>query len=73
MLPYWFSGITLKTVGIAAMDMVREVRRQLEDPEIKSGIKPADYKKCIRISSESSLYQMIKPGLLVNNYIMEIC
>jgi len=65
MLPYWFSGITLKTVGVAAMDMVREVRRQLEDPEIKSGIKPADFRQCIRISSESSLYQMIKPGMLV--------
>jgi H+-translocating diphosphatase len=34
-LPYWFSGITLKTVRIPTMDMVREVRRQLENSDIK--------------------------------------
>lgn len=27
MLPYWFSAMTMKSVGTAAMDMVQEVRR----------------------------------------------
>ena len=27
MLPYWFSAMTMKSVGTAAMDMVNEVRR----------------------------------------------
>jgi len=29
MLPYWFSAMTMQSVGTAAMDMVQEVRRQL--------------------------------------------
>jgi len=27
MLPYWFSAMTMQSVGTAAMDMVKEVRR----------------------------------------------
>jgi Na+/H+-translocating membrane pyrophosphatase len=37
MLPYWFSAMTMRSVGKAAMDMVNEVRRQLSDIEISSG------------------------------------
>lgn len=29
MLPYWFSAMTMQSVGSAAMEMVNEVRRQL--------------------------------------------
>lgn len=32
MLPYFFSALTMKSVGRAANEMVREVRRQFEDP-----------------------------------------
>lgn len=28
MLPYWFSALTMKSVGVAAMAMVREIQRQ---------------------------------------------
>ena len=28
MLPYWFSAMTMKSVGVAALAMVEEVRRQ---------------------------------------------
>jgi len=27
MLPYWFSAMTMKSVGMAALEMVKEVRR----------------------------------------------
>ncbi len=55
MLPYWFSAMTMKSVGTAAMDMVNEVRRQLKDDDIRNGIKDPDFRACIRISTNSSL------------------
>ena len=30
MLPYWFSAMTMKSVGSAALKMVEEVRRQYQ-------------------------------------------
>ena len=30
MLPYWFSAMTMKSVGVAAMEMVKEVKRQFD-------------------------------------------
>jgi len=67
MLPYWFSAMTMKSVGKAAQEMVEEVRRQFkENPEIMTNpdVKP-DYARCVQISTESSLREMILPGLLV--------
>lgn len=58
MLPYWFSALTMKSVGKAADEMVQEVKAQLERGEVDSD-------KCIRISTVSSLKEMIAPGLLV--------
>jgi Na+/H+-translocating membrane pyrophosphatase len=37
MLPYAFSAMTMKSVGIAAQDMVKEVRRQFANPAIRNG------------------------------------
>jgi len=63
MIPYAFSAMTMKSVGQAASDMVEECMRQF--PEIvNKGAKP-DYEKCISISTEASLREMILPGLLV--------
>jgi inorganic pyrophosphatase len=59
MLPYWFSSMTMKSVGKAAADMVREVQEQLD-----SGQEP-DSNKCIKISTNASLKEMIAPALLV--------
>ena len=47
MIPYWFSAMTMKSVGTAAMEMVKEVRRQLKDDNIRNGTKDPDYKACI--------------------------
>jgi H+-translocating diphosphatase len=65
MLPYWFSAMTMKSVGTAAMDMVNEVRRQLKDDDIRNGNKDPDFRACIRISTSASLREMVGPGILV--------
>lgn len=66
MLPYAFSAMTLKSVGKAALEMVKEIRRQLQaNPDIRTGDARPDYEKCIKISTDSSLIEMIAPGALV--------
>ena len=65
MLPYAFSAMTMKSVGSAAQEMVNEVREQFRNPRIKNGEIPPDYKKCITVSTNASLKEMIAPGLLV--------
>jgi len=66
MLPYWFSALTMKSVGIAAKAMVQEVRYQFETIEgiMENRAKP-DYKRCVEISTQASLREMIAPGALV--------
>ena len=68
MLPYWFSALTMKSVGKAAQEMVEEVRRQFaNNPNLlnENSEELPDYAECVRISTESSLKEMILPGLLV--------
>jgi len=67
MLPYWFTAMTMKSVGTAASAMVLEVQRQWrENPNIlrENGDEP-DYHKCIQISTDASLKEMFAPGALV--------
>lgn len=65
MLPYAFSAMTMKSVGFAAQEMVKEVRRQFEDGEIIKGNREPDYQRCITVSTKASIKEMIAPGLLV--------
>ena len=65
MLPYAFSAMTMKSVGMAAQEMVEEVREQFKNPQIKNGEIEPDYKKCITVSTKASIKEMILPGLLV--------
>lgn len=65
MLPFWFSAMTMKSVGLAAMEMVNEIRRQFQDPAVADGTVEPDYESCVRISTEASLKQMIAPTCLV--------
>lgn len=66
MLPYWFSALTMKSVGKAALKMVEEVRRQFETiPGLMEGSAKPDYATCVMISTDASLYEMIFPGTLV--------
>merc|ERR1740123_2696223 len=64
MMPYAFAAMTMKSVGKAANDMVKECLEQF--PRIMGPEKMTpDYDKCIRISTEASLREMIAPGALV--------
>merc|ERR1719482_958093 len=63
MMPYAFAAWTMKSVGEAANDMVKECLRQF--PKIMDGTAKPDYHRCIQISTDASLREMIKPGLLV--------
>jgi len=69
MIPYWFTAMTMKSVGNAAMEMVEEVKRQFATiPGLLEGLPghdPPDHAKCIKISTDASLKEMIAPGLLV--------
>lgn len=65
MLPYWFSSLTMKSVGLAAMDMVSEIRRQFQDPKVADGTKEPDYNACVMIATRGALHQMIAPACLV--------
>ncbi|KAE9445846.1 hypothetical protein C3L33_22263, partial [Rhododendron williamsianum] len=66
MLPYWFSAMTMKSVGSAALKMVEEVRRQFNDiPGLMEGTAKPDYASCVKISTDASLKAMIPPGALV--------
>ena len=66
MLPYWFSAMTMKSVGKAALAMVEEVRRQFNTiPGLMEGTARPDYRQCVEISTQASLSEMIPPGCLV--------
>jgi K(+)-stimulated pyrophosphate-energized sodium pump len=65
MLTFLFSALTMTAVGKAAMQMVEEVRRQFREiPGIMEGKTKPDYKKCVEISTHSSLREMILPGII---------
>jgi len=68
MVPFWFSAMTMKSVGSAAMLMVMEVQRQYkENPDLlnENTTQRPDYEKCVAISTQASLREMIAPGALV--------
>lgn len=56
MLPYWFSAMTMKSVGKAALAMVEEVRRQFNTiAGIMEGTARPDYRLCVEISTQVCL------------------
>jgi H(+)-translocating pyrophosphatase len=69
MIPYWFTALTMKSVGVAAMAMVKEVAHQFKTKkgllEGTPGHEPPDHERCIAISTDASLREMILPGILV--------
>jgi K(+)-stimulated pyrophosphate-energized sodium pump len=65
MIPFIFSALAIAAVGRAAMDMVNEVRRQFREiPGIMEYKAKPEYEKCVAISTEASLREMILPGAI---------
>merc|ERR1712060_931566 len=65
MMPYAFAAWTMKSVGTAANDMLKECLSQF--PKIMNEGAAPDYEKCIRISTEASLKEMLAPGATRRN------
>lgn len=65
MIPVVFSALAMNSVGKAAMDMVKEVRRQFREiPGIMEGTGKPEYEKCVEISTKAALREMLLPGAL---------
>ena len=65
-LPFVIASMTMTSVGKAAGEMVTEIRRQFREIdgllEGREGVKP-DSARCIEISTQAALREMVAPGL----------
>lgn len=72
MIPYWFTALTMKSVGMAANEMVKEVDRQFRTiPGLLEGLEghaPPDHARCIEISTNASLREMVLPGVMIISF-----
>lgn len=65
MLPYVFSAMVMGAVGRAAGEMIKEVGRQFREiPGLREGTAKPDSNRCIQISTDAALREMVLPGLL---------
>ncbi|MDB4903895.1 MAG: sodium-translocating pyrophosphatase [Mucilaginibacter sp.] len=65
MIPFIFSSLAISAVGRAAMAMVEEVRRQFREiPGIMEYTGKPEYEKCVAISTQASIREMVAPGLI---------
>jgi inorganic pyrophosphatase len=64
MLPFLFAALTMLSVQKAAGAIIIEVRRQFaEIPGLREGTAEADSDKCVAISTQSSVEEMVLPGI----------
>ncbi|MBU6360892.1 MAG: sodium-translocating pyrophosphatase [Chloroflexi bacterium] len=65
MLPFLFAAMTMTAVGKAAMGIVNEVRRQFREIKgLMEGTALPDYERCVAISTQSALREMVVPGVM---------
>ena len=64
-IPFFVAALTMTSVGKGAIDMVNEIRRQFKEiPGLMEGTGKPDSAKCIDISTQSALREMILPGVI---------
>ncbi|HKK92150.1 MAG TPA: sodium-translocating pyrophosphatase, partial [Longimicrobiales bacterium] len=65
MLPFFVAALTMTAVGRAAAGMVDEVRRQFREiPGLMEGTAKPDSARCVEISTDAALREMVLPGLV---------
>ncbi len=65
MLPFLFSSMTMDSVSKAAYKMIEEVRNQFRTiPGILEGTGKPDYTRCVAISTQAALKEMLVPGIM---------
>ena len=65
MLPFVFAALTMGAVGKAAYSMVEEVRYQFKKFNLlKSDKNKPDYERCVKISTNRALKEMIVPSMM---------
>ncbi len=63
--PFLVSAMTMRAVGDAAFDLIKEIRRQFKEiPGLMEGTAKPDSNKCVDIATTAALKRMIAPGLL---------
>ena len=73
MVPVVFSALAMNSVGKAAMKMVNEVRRQFKEmPGIMEGTTKPHYDKCVEISTNAALKEMLLPGVITIGFPVAI-
>jgi len=64
-LPFILGDLTMSSVGRAAFKMVEEVRRQFREiPGLMEGKAKPDTARCVSISTNAALKEMVLPGLI---------
>ena len=64
-VPLWAGALTMQSVGKAATDMVTEIRRQFREiPGLLEGRGKPDTARCVEISTQAALREMILPGVI---------
>lgn len=65
MVVFFFTSLTIRSVGRAAGVIVEEVRRQFKETKgLMDGTAEPDYAACVDIATRSALKEMILPGVL---------
>lgn len=65
MLPFIFAALTMNAVGRSAAKMIEEVRRQFREIDgLMEGKAEPDSARCVAISTQAAIREMILPGLL---------
>ncbi|MCH8089366.1 MAG: sodium-translocating pyrophosphatase, partial [Chloroflexi bacterium] len=64
-VPFLVAALTISSVGKAAFKMVEEIRRQFREiPGLMEGTGTPDSARCVDISTQAALKEMILPGLI---------